>query len=253
MSREKTKKVQVVGELQRPGLLFTVSAEHAQGQDRIGYWLLSAGLEACFIQADQPRVRLWIDKQPEVVRQSALCRQHCAVRAGAQHPQGNVLRRPRADQRLGFFSPQVIAQLGHQLWKLLEFGASVGGQGDCRGHIRTGGAADAQVHPSRVEIGQQRKHFRDLIGAVVRQHDTAGADADVLSGRPQGRQQDLGCAARHGAEGVMFRHPETLVAELLTPLRHLQRLLQGGGGLVGGAGQGLIQYGQFQGHACFTW
>ena len=167
MPGEKAEQVEIIGQLQGAGLLLIVGTEYAEGENGIGLVQFLAGQEMLFIQTDQPRIRLGIDKQAQVIGQAPLGGQHRAVRAGAQHPQGNIFRWPGADQRLRLLLPQVVTELCHQFREFLEFWSPVGGQGHRGGHICPWGAAHTQVHPARVEVGQQGKYLGDLVGAVV--------------------------------------------------------------------------------------
>ena len=153
------------------------------------------------------------------------------LRAGLQ-PVQRMLRRQFAAQEL----PELV-QLFRQRHRwlilslpfpvILSLSKDAAPQG-CRGAGQPAGpASDAQVHPSR---GQRRQHVEvlgHLVGAVMLEHHSTGADADARGVGQQVRDQHLRRRPHHLAGAVMLRHPEAMIAPLLGLASQLDGVPQG--------------------------
>src|SRR5690606_10797929 len=80
-------------------------------------------------------------------------------------------------------------------------------------------AAEADVDPTGMQRFKQAEIFRDLIGAVMRQHDAAGADADVLRMSADMCEQHLRARMRQHRHAVMLGYPKALIPEPFSRLR----------------------------------
>jgi hypothetical protein len=72
--------------------------------------------------------------------------------------------------------------------------------------------ADPEIDAARREGGQQVKVFRDLIGAIVLEHDAAGPKTDPPGVAQQPGDNQLRRGARQLIGIVVFGDPEAVVA-----------------------------------------
>ena len=75
-----------------------------------------------------------------------------------------------------------------------------------------GRLADPEIDAARREGGQQVKVFRDLIGAIVLEHDAAGPKTDPPGVAQQPGDNQLRRGARQLIGIVVFSDPEAVVA-----------------------------------------
>lgn len=73
--------------------------------------------------------------------------------------------------------------------------------------------ADPEIDAARREGGQQVKVFRDLIGAIVLEHDAAGPKTDPPGVAQQPGDNQLRRGARQLIGIVVFSDPEAVVAQ----------------------------------------
>jgi len=149
---------------------------------------------------------------------------------------GNVLRliRPEPCEELVDLVSEVVDGAG--------FAVALEGEG--LDGAAAGGAAEAEVDAVGVEGVERAEGFGDLEGAVVREHDAAGADADTGGLSADAGEEDLRGGAGEQAHGVVLGHPEAREAECFDVFREGDGVLDGlGGGEAGGDG-GLIEYGE---------
>ena len=94
----------------------------------------------------------------------------------------------------------------------------------------TGSAAYAEVDAAGSEGSQHVEVLGHLVGAVVLEHNAAGADADSRGVREQVRYQDFGRGAHDAVGAVMLGDPEAMVSPLLGLLCQPDGVAQGVGG-----------------------
>lgn len=71
--------------------------------------------------------------------------------------------------------------------------------------------AHPEIDTTRCECGEQVKVFRDLIGAVVLEHDAAGSEANAPGVAQQPGDNQLRRGARQLIGIVVFGDPEAVV------------------------------------------
>ena len=107
-----------------------------------------------------------------------------------------------------------------------------------------GGAADAEVDAVGEHRVERAEDFRNLERSVVREHDAAGAYADVLGGRGGAGDEDLGCGAGEEIHGVVLGVPEAGVAEGVDVLGERKGVRESVGGCEAGGDRGLVEDGE---------
>ena len=119
--------------------------------------------------------------------------------------------------------PQLI-QLFGQVHRWFAVAAPQGG-GGARQAARP--ASDAEVNPAGRQGSKDVEVLGHLVGAVMLEHDPAGADADVGGMGQQVRYQHLRRRPHHPAGAVMLGHPEPVIAPLLRLPGQLDGVAQG--------------------------
>ncbi len=228
----------------RRGVLLVFGAEHVHRDHHARLGLQRRGTETAAVGRDDARVELRVDEQRHGVGQSEFGREQRAVGAGAQHPHRDATDRHGSHARTEVRVPQRLGERVQQLREALELRATVGGERDGRVHVGPRCAADAEVHAARVQVREHREILRDLVGAVVRQHHAAGADADRGRGSAYRRQQHLGRAARDHRRVVVLGHPEARVAQRLGVAREREGFGEGRARVAAGAHDGLVEDGE---------
>ena len=71
---------------------------------------------------------------------------------------------------------------------------------------------------------QRAEDFRDLQRRIVRQHDTAGTDADALGGRGGAGDQDFRRGAGQQVHRMVLGVPQPCVAQPVHMLRQVKRV-----------------------------
>src|SRR6185437_13049043 len=113
-------------------------------------------------------------------------------------------------------------QLADLIGKIVEYlGVAVALERQRLHGAAAGSAADAEIDSPGVERVERAKDLRHLERSVVRQHDAAGAEANLLRLRADAGEQDLGSGTGEGVHGMMLGHPEPLITEDI----HLARQL----------------------------
>jgi len=118
--------------------------------------------------------------------------------------------------------------------------APQGGGGALVGSRR---AAEAEVHPARVQGLEHAELLGDHERCVVGQHDTAGADADVSRGRGGGTDENGRGAARVAGHAVVLGDPVPVVAQLVGQLRQGDAVLQRLPARAAGGDGGQVEHG----------
>ncbi|MNT38001.1 hypothetical protein D3C72_1741710 [compost metagenome] len=113
--------------------------------------------------------------------------------------------------------------------------------------------ADAQVDTARRQRGQHLEGLRDLEGAVVLQHDAAGADADARGLREQVRGQHLGCRTGVGAVAVVLGQPVAPVTQPFGAPGQRDGVLERLRGIGTFGDQALVEQGERVGHGVRRW
>ena len=160
-----------------------------------------------------------IDEMGEGEREAEMRRVGAAVVARPQQPDWrDVLDlRARLDLsermigrgRVGEKPAQVLNHIREILGADLR---PVGERPRCR-KIAARRAADAEIDPAREQSFEQAEIFRDLVGAVVRQHDSAGPDPNMGGFRADSRNHDLRRGAGEAFAAVVFREPIPVIAQ----------------------------------------
>ncbi len=88
------------------------------------------------------------------------------------------------------------------------------------------GPADAEIDAPGIKRLEHAEGLGDLVGAVMRQHDPARADADRLRLGRHPRDQNLRRRARQTRRVVMLSQPIAVKAQRIRPPRQLQRLVE---------------------------
>ena len=111
------------------------------------------------------------------------------------------------------------------------------------GDLGTGarGAADAQVDPAGEKSAQHTEGFGDFERAVVRQHDSAAADAQTRCGRGDGADQRFRTGARQTLRSMVLGDPVAGIAEAIGKPREVDRIAQRIAGGRSFGDRGLIE------------
>ena len=179
-----------------------------------------------------------------------------AVVAGAEQPHGRQRdpRRDRADKskrvafgKRAFGEGEEVIQQGRQIVRPLARTQAPQGQGSAR--VRPRRPPDAQVNAARKQGFQSLERLGHFQRRMVRQHDAAGADAQVGSLAGDLPDEYLRRRTRDAGHVVVFRQPVAGEAQPLRLPRQVQRVLQRlHGGRTGYDGR-QIENGQGKCHA----
>jgi hypothetical protein len=153
-------------------------------------------------------------------------RQLCAIGAGSQDPDRHL--EPRAGNRLHRLAWFGRLEVAHQFddipGKLVSAAVQVSAHGPGGDLVRAGRAAQTQLDPPGMQGGKGTELFCDQQRGVVRQHDAAGADPDIVrAGRDMG-ERHRGRRAGNSRQVVVLGHPVALVTERLDMPREVERV-----------------------------
>ena len=139
---------------------------------------------------------------------------------GAEEPDGGMdgCGGGELDARKGVIGWETVLEEGDELGELvgevvlLRAGASAA-EGSGLDGAAARSAANAEIDAVGIEGFEGGKDFSHLEGGVVRQHDAAGAEANVAGFSADAGEHDLGRGTGEGVHGVVLGHPEAMEAE----------------------------------------
>ena len=123
-------------------------------------------------------------------------------------------------------------------------GLAVAAQGEGFELATAGSAADAEINAVGKHGAESAKDFSDFEWRVVREHDAAGADADVRGLGGGAGDEELGRSGGEEIHGMVLGVPEARVAELVDMASEVERVGQGLGGRGAGRDGGLVENGE---------
>ncbi len=191
-----------------------------------------------------------VDEMREGEGDAEVRRVGAAVVARPQHPDRRRSFRlgERADAGEGVVDRQRVVQESvevlHHVGKVVRADRRAVGERARRGEVAAGRAADAEIDSPRVEGLEDSEGLGDLVGAVMRQHDAPGADADMPRLGGDAGDHDLGRRPREPLAAVMLGQPITAISQAFHEFGKLDRFRQRVARRAAGTDRRLIEHSQ---------